>query len=188
MFKARLQKKLDDIPVLTWLKKEKQSERLIKQLWEPLCLATMNTPVSEASTHLFANVLLDTFKKREYADFLIPKVPLGDTLPAYAERYIQQKGGEISLQKRVKSILIEENKAMGVVTADDIHLKADNIIVATGSHTTQRLMGKSWSSPQPRFYPIITVYLQYTPDTKLSRPLLGLSGTLGQWVFDRGND
>ncbi|WP_417498972.1 hydroxysqualene dehydroxylase HpnE [Methylophaga sp.] len=187
MFKARLQKKLDDIPVLTWLKKEKQSERLIKQLWEPLCLATMNTPVSEASTHLFANVLLDTFKKREYADFLIPKVPLGDSLPAYAEHYIQQKGGEISLQKRVKSILIEENKAMGVVTADDRHLKADNIIIATGSHTTQRLMGKYWSSSQPSFYPIITVYLQYTPDTKLSRPLLGLSGTLGQWVFDRGN-
>lgn len=187
MFKARSQRKCDDLSVLSWLKKENQSERLIEQLWEPLCLATMNTPVSEASANIFANVLLETFRKREYADFLIPKLSLGDTLPAYAERYIQQKGGEISLQQRVKSIVIEENKATGVIIGDDTQLKADNIIIAASPHITQQLVGEYWSHSKPSFHPILTIYLQFSADTRLPYPVLGLSGTSAQWAFDRGD-
>ena len=38
----------DDITVLAWLERANQSKRLIEQLWEPLCLATLNTQVNKA--------------------------------------------------------------------------------------------------------------------------------------------
>ncbi len=186
IFKARSQEKHTDLSVLTWLKQEKQSQRLIEQLWEPLCLATLNTPIAEASAVIFSTVLLETFKQRDYSDFLIPKVPLGETLPVYAERYIIQQGGTISLQSRVKSVVIDKNKATGIITDDGSELEADHIILATSAHTMPKLLGQYWQHPKPAFYPIITVYLQYSASLELSRPVLGMSGTISQWVFDRG--
>lgn len=187
IFKARSQKKSDDISVLAWLKQQKQSPRLIEQLWEPLCLATLNTPISEASANLFANVLLETFQQRDYADFLIPKVPLGDILPAYAERYIQAQGGQISLHTRIKSLLIEDNEITAAMTDKGQTIEADNIIIATGPHTSQQLLGNYWLGEETSSYPIVTVYLQCSADIKLIYPMMGLSGTTSQWVFDRGN-
>jgi uncharacterized protein with NAD-binding domain and iron-sulfur cluster len=37
-----------------------------------------------------------------------------------------------------------------------------------------------------QYQPIFTVYLQYSTDTKLPNMMHGLTGTFGQWVFDRG--
>jgi hypothetical protein len=37
-----------------------------------------------------------------------------------------------------------------------------------------------------RFEPIGTVYLAYPDTLRLPFPMLGMSGPLGQWVFDRG--
>ncbi len=187
IFKARSQKKSDDISVQAWLKQERQSSRLIEQLWEPLCLATMNTPISEASANLFAHVLLETFRQRDYADFLIPQIPLGDTLPAYAERYIQQQGGQISLQTRIKSLVIHNNIVTAALTDNGQTIEADNIIIATGPHTSQQLLGKYWVGKDPSSYPIVTVYLQCSSDVDLRSPMLGLSGITSQWIFDRGD-
>ncbi|MDO9394181.1 MAG: FAD-dependent oxidoreductase, partial [Methylotenera sp.] len=36
------------------------------------------------------------------------------------------------------------------------------------------------------YQPIYTIYLQYPPEIKLPTVMTGLTGTLGQWVFDRG--
>lgn len=187
IFNARSQKKSGDISVQAWLKQERQSSRLIEQLWEPLCLATMNTPISEASANLFAHVLLETFRQRDYADFLIPQIPLGDTLPAYAERYIQQQGGQISLQTRIKSLVIHNNRVTAALTDNGQTIEADNIIIATGPHTSQQLLGKYWVGKDASSYPIVTVYLQCSSDVDLRSPMLGLSGITSQWIFDRGD-
>ncbi len=36
------------------------------------------------------------------------------------------------------------------------------------------------------YQPIYTIYLQYPPETKLPRVMTGLTRTIAQWVFDRG--
>jgi len=46
--------------VAQWLEDGGQSPRLIRHFWEPLCLASMNTPPARACAQLFANVLRDS--------------------------------------------------------------------------------------------------------------------------------
>ena len=57
----------EDISVSDWLLLTKQSDRLTKQLWVPLCLATLNTPIAEASAHRLANVLQESLGKGQSA-------------------------------------------------------------------------------------------------------------------------
>lgn len=174
-----------DQSVAQWLQLNNQSARLTRQLWEPLCLATLNTPLSSASAAVFATVLKDTFRRRRDSDLLIPVQPLGQTLPAYAERYIKTHGGQIRLQQRVKEILINEQGVNGVVTQQGEYIRAEHIIVATPLDISRQLLDSQLDLPEFGSHPIATVYLQYSAQTTLSSPVIGLSGTLGQWVFER---
>jgi squalene-associated FAD-dependent desaturase len=178
--------KSKDISVSEWLLLKKQSQRLIKQLWEPLCLATLNTPIKEASAHLLAIVLRDSLGKgKSAADLLIPRQPLGDLFPKIAAKYIQQHGSKISLGTRVKSLIIEERKVTGLVLGDGSQIESNNIIVATNLSKSNQLLSPYINYHLPAEYPICTVYLQYGTDTRLTAPMLGMSGTISQWIFDR---
>ncbi|PHS71438.1 MAG: FAD-dependent oxidoreductase [Methylophaga sp.] len=175
-----------DISVSDWLLHTKQSERLIKQLWEPLCLATLNTPIDQASAHLLATVLQDSLgQNKSFADLLVPRQPLGDLFPRQAVRYIEQHGGKISLQTRVKQLLIKQKKIQAVITQDGETITAEHIIVATSPTQSADLTSPHLNIDTPAEYPICTIYLQYPFDTRLSSPMLGLTGTLSQWIFDR---
>ena len=51
--------------------------RVAKLLWEPLNLAALNTPASQASAQVFANVLRAAFAGRgEDSDFILPTPPI----------------------------------------------------------------------------------------------------------------
>lgn len=185
--KARLFDHNADTSVSHWLHEAKQSERLIRQLWEPLCLATMNTPIENASASVFANVLNDTFRRRHDTDLLIPKVALGQLLPDHAETYIRQHGGQISLQTRVRHLSVSHGKVIGAVTDKGDLINAEQVILATPAMVSRQLLASHVSVPVFDSHPIATVYLQYAPEVRLPQPVIGLSGTLGQWLFERSD-
>lgn len=182
---ARRFQPTQDISVANWLRQSGQSQRLIRQLWEPLCLATLNTPIKEASATVFARVLSTTFRGRRDTDLLIPRLPLGETLPSLAEQYIQQHGGQIHLQSRVETIEIDAGRVTGLVTQGGERFDADNIIVTTPLAATRSLLSKHLNLPECDSFPIATVYLQYPSSCRLPVPVVGMSGSLSQWLFDR---
>lgn len=180
-----------DISARAFLISEKQSPRLIRLLWEPLCLASLNTPVAEASARLFHTVLDHAFTDRaEDCELLFPRTDLGTAIPAPAFQYIEANHGKVILSKRVQSIDIEANRF--VVEWREGKLASDRVILATSPVMTRRLL-----APHPalapamqrlsrlRQSPICTVYLQYPPEASLEAPMLGLLESTGQWVFDR---
>lgn len=176
----------DDLTVSEWLLNTKQSERLIRQLWEPLCLATLNTPINQASAHVLAKVLQDSLgKSKSDADLLIPKQALGDLFPSIAANYIKQHGGKVSLQTRAKEIIVQQGKVQSLVTRDYTTIPAENIIVAISPSQTADLLKSQITINKPIEYPICTVYLQYPAHITLAEPMMGMTGTLSQWVFDR---
>ena len=176
----------EDITVLEWLLDAKQPERLIEQLWQPLCLATLNTQVHRASAHVLAIVLRDSLGQDEpTADLLIPTQPLGTLFPHAAVEFIRQKGGKISKQTRIAEIVIEEGQISGAITTSGQFIDSENIILATGPDQTAQLLTAHMRFPRPTQMPITTVYLQYPEHYRLPKPLLGMTGTMSHWLFDR---
>ncbi len=175
-----------DITVFDWLQTTKQPERLIKQLWEPLCLATLNTSINHASAHVLAHVLRDSLgRDLACADLLIPKKPLGALFPEPAGKFIQQHGGQISLQTRIAEIVTEEGQVTGAVTTNGRFIDAQAIVVATSPDQSAQLLASHVRYPRPLHMPITTVYLQYPANCHLPKTLLGLTGTVSHWLFDR---
>ncbi|ARU31655.1 hypothetical protein CAP31_08150 [Sulfuriferula sp. AH1] len=165
-----------------------QPEHLIKLLWEPLCLAALNTPAATASAQVFLNVLRDSLTRgRQDSDLIIPTVDLSAFFPNPAADYVRQHGGEILTGHRIKRIASD---AHGYIVNQISH---SDVICAVAPHQASALMtelpGLEYVKQQLTnfsYQPITTIYLQYPPDVRLERAMTGLNGTCAQWVFDRG--
>lgn len=180
-----------DISVAEWLRGRKQPTLLIKALWEPLCLAVMNTPLNRASAQVFIHVLREVFGgARADSDLLFPRADLGAVFPEPAIRYIQRQGGTVRLGERVAGLDIRDGRIHGVTTRHSA-IDADHVIVAAAPTECLRLIqahpllseiGRQLA--ELRYEPICTVYLQYPPDLRLGSEMIGLLDGTGQWIID----
>ena len=70
--------------------------RVAQGLWEPLCLAALNTPPSIASAQTFANVLKAAFAGSVAAsDFMLSATDLAALFPDAAARFVESHGGVV---------------------------------------------------------------------------------------------
>ncbi|WP_310491790.1 hydroxysqualene dehydroxylase HpnE [Dechloromonas sp.] len=166
--------------VAEWLDDAGQTGALRRHLWEPLCLAALNTPAERASAQLFANVLRDSLgsSRRADTDLLLPRVDLGQLLPEPAGHWLQAHGAQIRLSTRVSQITETEN---GI--AIDGETFAVAIIATAPQH-----VGALWPTAVTdyAYEPIATVYRDFEPKMKLPFPLSNRLGGHCQWVVDRG--
>jgi squalene-associated FAD-dependent desaturase len=174
----------NDHSVADLLKQARQPKRLVDQLWEPLCLAMLNTPIVEASAFCFVTVLKKTFAKANHPDLLIPQTSLGELLPEYAKKWLTDHEATISLQTKVTDLVINANTVVGIETDDEV-LHADHVVIATAPTAAISLLTPHISIPDLGSHPITTVYLQYDTLPTVDWAMLGLSGTIAQWIFTR---
>ncbi|MBU1191267.1 MAG: hydroxysqualene dehydroxylase HpnE [Gammaproteobacteria bacterium] len=181
-----------DITVQALLLGERQGVRVTRALWEPLCLAALNTGIAEASALLFLEVLQRTFSgEASRSDLLIPRQDLGVLLPEPAMDYIERHRGRVELNRRIESLQIDAEGCQGVTWRSG-HMAARKIILAAHPVMCRRLLsGHSALQSiaeqlgQLRQEPITTIYLRYPDDVDLGSPMQGLQDGLGQWIFDR---
>lgn len=187
----------NDKPLESFLIEQKQSRQLIKMLWEPLCLAALNTPVARASTSIFLNVIKDSFSgcaftsRKKNNDFLLPRLDLSKIIAYPLSQYILSKGGDIKLNRRIRSLAIHD-VGFSLESRDGQSLFS-HVIIAVPPARLDKLIGNIpklknmlLKTQSYGYQPIYTIYLQYPPQTTLPDVMSGLSNTLGQWVFDRG--
>lgn len=149
-----------------------QPPALRRFLWEPLCLAALNTPVAQASAQVFLNVLRDSLAAdRAASDLLLPATDFSALFPEPAARFIEARGGRVHRSTRIQSL--EELAAFDqrVLAVAPWHLSA---------------LAPRIALPDFAWQPIATIYLQYPEHVRLAFPMLGMAGGHGQWVFDRG--
>jgi len=180
-----------DISVRTLLHKEAQSVTLISTLWEPLCVAILNTHPEQASARLFLKALQQAFlPARAASDLLLPRVELGDILPGPATRFVESHAGHVFLGQRVTGLEITDNAVRGVrIRGQTLH--ASQVVLATPHLISRRLMSPH-AGLQPLCArlaalsdePVATLYLQYPPEVRLPYPMLGLHRATAQWLFD----
>ncbi|HXR58814.1 MAG TPA: hydroxysqualene dehydroxylase HpnE [Burkholderiales bacterium] len=161
-----------DITVAQLLEQHGQRGRIAKLLWEPLAVSALNTPVAEASARAFLCVLRDTLAgEAEASDLLLPRCDLSKLFPEPAAGFVRQHGGQVWLKSQVTDL-------------HELKQGFDAVIVAVGPHQMKTLLPDV--AVDYAYQPIYTCYLQYEEGMRLPFPMLGLSGRLVQWVFDRG--
>ena len=83
-----------DTSVELLLDQHRQSEKLRRVLWRPLCVSALNTPPACASARIFLNVLRDSLDgPRHASDLVLSKVDLSALFPEPAAAYIGDHGG-----------------------------------------------------------------------------------------------
>lgn len=182
----------NDKPLVLFLINHLQSKRLIQYLWEPICLAALNTPLEKASTRVFLNVLRDSFSGSKHnSDFLLPRLDLSQILADPLAHYIQSKGGTIKFNQRVRHVV--QNQQGFTLETRTGKFDFSHVIIATSPVRVAKLISKLPKLNQVitqtesyEYQPIYTIYLQYPAHTKLPAAIHGLSNATGQWVFDRG--
>ncbi len=178
-----------DCTVSALLDRFRQHGALRRHLWEPLCLAALNTAAENASAQIFANVLRDSLGgSRADTDLLLPAVDLETLFPAAAARFIGQHGGTLHLRTRIAALsplLAAQGGAFDQVILACAPHQAATLLA---QHTATQACARELSAYA--YEPIATAYLAYPPQVRLPSPLLGLNGredtALGQWVVDRG--
>jgi squalene-associated FAD-dependent desaturase len=178
-----------DEPLLSLLSRKHQPERLIKWLWEPLCLAALNTPIAIASAQTYLNVLRDSFNQSKTdSDLLLPKVDLSALLSEPIAEHIKKHGGKIALNNPVSNI---EQTAHGfsLKIASKQVLEFSHVLLACSPHHLQAISPKldiASDSAALNYQPIYTVYIQYPSHIKLPNIMTGFTQGIAQWAFDRG--
>lgn len=185
---------VNDISLAQLLAQHRQTPRLIECLWEPLCLATLNTPLNEASAQVFLTVLRDAFaRRRADSDLLFAATDLGQMFPAPALEFIEQHGGRIILGERINELRIAGDTFEAVAGAQQAH-PSQYLVIATPAYTTARLLAPhaalqtiAHNLEQLHYEPICTVYLRYPAHVTLNTNMVGFTGTITQWVIDRAH-
>lgn len=179
--------------VTAWLQKHRQSERLIQHLWEPLCLATLNTDLDQASAWLFQRVIFDALlsKNDGATDLLVPALDLSSIWPSHVCQKVTTHFGQTVRQ-------VSRGPSSVQVDQQDF----DGCVIAVPAHGVTRLFDQASQGSQPHLFqrlaefeyrPITTCYVDLNESLTLEEPLLmmrhgrGLDATAapGQWVFDR---
>jgi len=198
----------EDGDVATLLNAWRQPASLIHKLWEPLCVAALNTPAAIASAQVFLNVLRDSLgAEARDSDLLLPRVDLGGLLPdavlaAFVER--PELHSTIRLATRIQNINVDETGiAIASGTATDIATpeRFDAAVLATPPPEAARLMAAlALRDPRYRdviaacerfvFQPIVTVYLRYREAPHWPSRMLAMESAphvdhYVQWAFDR---
>lgn len=174
------------------LKSHRQSERICRQLWIPLCLATLNTSPEQSCAQLFLNVLRDTLDApSHHSDLLIPNTDLTALWSGVAADQLDMRYRHI-----VRNIAIDEDHVMV-----DSEL-FDACIIAIPPYAVKRVLHVTSNRDaltellhmldQFEYRAIATLTLQLSRTWHLPHPLLLLKedharGHYGQWVFERAH-
>jgi squalene-associated FAD-dependent desaturase len=190
-----------DCSVAALLERFDQTPRLIRLLWEPLCIAALNTPARRASASVFLAVLRDSLgAKRAASDMLLPRLPLDALLPQAAARRLTAQGATVSTGTRVDAVAPADTGGwrVSVSGADSAGAPFDAVVLATPPWQTAALLRALPGTADTvamldafTYEPIATVWLQYDPAVRLPLPFCALlddpqAGAWGQFVFDRG--
>jgi squalene-associated FAD-dependent desaturase len=170
----------------------KQTDTLIRRLWEPLCLAALNTPLKDACAQLFLNVLRDGLGgARKHSDLIIPRVDLSSLWPSVAAQQVTMRYRHIVRQVRPDQHGID---------VDGEHF--DACVLAVPPYAARRVLAECLDGTDAdsvalrhllerfEYRAIATVTLQLDRPWTLPTPLMMLDENTathqyGQWVFTR---
>lgn len=182
----------NDITVTELLAQYKQDADLTQKLWEPLCIAALNTPINKASAQVLLNVLRDALSRsRDDSDMLLPRINYTALFPQRAVNYVEQHGGKVFMSCGAEALRphedgIEITTARGVENFSHVICAAPPAVTAKLLRPNAELSETVEKIDSLEHQPIYTIYLQYPAHVGLPHQMLGLHHRYSQWLFDKG--
>lgn len=180
-----------DTEVTALLDLHRQPRTLRRELWEPLCLAALNTPASSASAQVFCNVLRDSLMgERSDSDALFARADLGRLFVDPAIAGIEAHGGHVHLNQRIEAIepaadgigakLAGECFSAVVYAGHPAQLSRIHDASGRLAEVARQIAGYQWQ-------PILTTWLHFDAPVRFPYPMLGLGPGQAPWAFDRSD-
>lgn len=178
------------ISVTTLLDTHRQPQRLREALWNPLCIAALNTPPDVADAQVFLHVLRDGLAgSRDASDLVFPAVDLSAMFPEPAADFVIARGGSVHLGEAVSAIdgirPFTIRTARRTASYAQVICAVDPARLAPVLRDLPALSDVAARAAALRHAPIVSVYLDYGIDVGLRSPMIGLGHGPGEWVFDR---
>jgi squalene-associated FAD-dependent desaturase len=180
-----------DCTVAALLADQSQPVVLIDYLWNPLCIAALNTPIERASAQAFLNVLRDSLGAgRAASDLLLARMDLTALFPKPAADFVRARGGQIEAGAAVERVTQDNAGFQVQVHGQSRHF--DRVVCAVAPHRAAALLadipalaGARQQIEALQYEPIHSIYLQFDGRVRLPSPMIGMTGSPAQWLFDR---
>lgn len=164
--------------------------QMYRRFWEPFSVAVLNTAPDIAVARLMLPVLRETLAKgAEYSKPLVAKQGLSHTFIDPALKWLSYRKADVRFGQRVSKIEVANNSATAIVTGKNIEpLGPDDKIVLAAPPWIASTLVEGIIAPD-QFAPIVNVHFQVDgfDETKIKTPMLGLVGSVSQWLFVRGD-
>ena len=181
-----------DVTVAELLAQQGQDADLTFKLWEPLCIAALNTPIYKASGQVLLNVLRDALNRtRADSDMLLPRIDFTALFPQRAANFVKKHGGHVLTSCGVEALqvlddAVEITSIRGCMTFSHVICAAPPVVAAKLLRPIAALKNTVAQIDSLEHQPIYTVYLQYPARVTLPHPMIGLHRRFSQWLFDKG--
>jgi hypothetical protein len=157
---------------------------IMDNLIEPLTVAVLNTPTSQASSQRLACALRQ-FIRPGAGRLLVARNGLSQDLIEPAVATLQARGAAVLTGQRLRMLLTSQERVIGLALTDRTVMLGpdDRVILALPPYEVERLLP---ALPVPKtFEPILNVHFRMAG---LSTPrFLGFTGTLAQWALIRSD-
>ena len=178
--------------VRQWLMRCRQSAWMQRMLWEPLCLAALNTPMDQACAHMFYTVLRDSLTgSASNSHMLIPRSDLTQLWPHAAVEQLQAGTANRVLFGHTVRELEPLTRSFDAVILATPPTSAHRLLASLGTPTAEHT---AWLQHLTsfQFLPIATLTLYLDHPWSDPAPMLMLDSAkaphhFGQWLFNHAH-
>lgn len=167
-----------------------QPDSARRLLWEPLCIAALNTLPDIASARVFVEVLRRAFTgDKRASDLIIPRVDLSQLMPEPAMAEVVKLGGAMQLASPVISVR-QNGACVRIAVREAVH-EFDQVVLATGPQHVSRLLNDQPAASDMvrtlsdlKYEPIATLHFEFVSVMpSVVAGMLMLDAAPGQWLF-----
>ena len=182
----------DNITMLEWLQKHRQTSRAIRRFWEVILVSALDETLDRIDAQYGIDVFWKAFlSTRAGYRVGIPRVPLGELYEG-CQKTLTGQGGEVQLRAGVRGFLVADGRVNGVEKEDGSVETADFYVAAVPQGAFPELLPAEVVEREPVFLnlrnlrtsPITGVHLWFDR-TVMSEPFLTLLDSTTQWVFNK---
>lgn len=165
-----------------------ENANVYRRFWEPLAVAVLNTPPTEACARLLWPVFAETFALgADACRPLIARQGLTHSFVDPALAKLRKRGADIHFGRRLRSLSKTEFAITSLHFANETVEVAgdDSIILALPAAVMASVLPES--SPPETFHPIVNVHFRHDSSavSKPLPPILGVIGGTAEWIFCR---